>query len=200
MHAERALSRAASQFCTYAEAAVSFESGMGPKPSLRSIGPATFLPHRAETDAVLSKTAAGHNGCLSTVYKLPRPLRTSAAQAPLRQKLFDLEGIEYHGGEGRKDRMHESTCQSAFQRHRPIPCRLWYAHLLLSDHNRCHQSSATDSMAAGWEVWGLRMMFETLGTVLGMRGHLVLVFLIDGCKCNTQQSLLQCRLHALQGS
>ena len=70
------LSRAASQFDTYAEAAVSFESGMGPKPSLRRIAPATILPRRADTDAVLSKTAAGHNGCLSTVYELPRPLKT----------------------------------------------------------------------------------------------------------------------------
>ena len=92
MHAERALSRAASQFDTYAEAAVSFEPGMGPKPSLRSIAPAAILPRRAETDVVLSETAAGHNGCHSTVYKLPRPLRTSAARVPLRQKLFDLRG------------------------------------------------------------------------------------------------------------
>ena len=134
MHAERALSRAASQSDTYAEAAVSFESEMGPKPGLRRIAPATILPRCAETDAVLFETAARHNGCLSTVYKLPRPLRTSAAQVPLRQNLFDLEGIGHHWGEGHKDRMHESTCQSAFQRHRPIPCRLWYAHLLLSDH------------------------------------------------------------------
>ena len=80
MHAERGLSRAASQFDIYAEAAVSFESGMGPKPNLRRIAPATILPRRAEADAMLSETAAGHNGCLSTVYKLPRPLRTLAAK------------------------------------------------------------------------------------------------------------------------
>ncbi len=57
-------------------------------------------------------------------------------------------------------------------------------------------------MAEGWEIWGLMMMFKSLGTVLGMQGHLVLVFLIDGCKYNRQQSLLQCKLHAhaLQGS
>ena len=44
------------------------------------------------------------------------------------------------------------------------------------------------------------MMFKTLGTVLGMQGHLVLVFLIDGCKYNRQQSLLQCKLQTLQSS
>ena len=124
MHAEHALSRAASQFDIYAEAAVSLESGMGPKPSLRRIVRA-ILPRRADTDAVLSKTAVGHNGCLSTKYELPRPLKTSAAQVPLCQKLFDLEGIEYYWEEGCKDRMHKSTCQSAFQRHRPIPCWSW---------------------------------------------------------------------------
>ena len=80
MHAERALSRAASQFDTYAEAAASFESGMGAKHGLRRISPAKILLRHAETNAMLSETAVGLNGCLSTVYKLPRPLRTLAAK------------------------------------------------------------------------------------------------------------------------